>query len=193
MKLFRKVVLCVMLSQWILSAFAQVAPLRMQVIAGKKQVNPRANYSSDNDVTRIRDDVLSYYTIELSQAMQPLRDVRVHWAVLVEQPETRRLRVVEGERVVNVPVRDAVRFDTPPIRTGIITRSETSGIYDYGTSSVTSQPRNQIKGYEVEVYVAGQRVIAEVQPPEIQQQIEALRTPAKTGKAPGNSAPKPLP
>jgi hypothetical protein len=193
MKLSRRVLCCVMLLQWALPAFAQVAPLRLQVIAGKKQANPRANYSTGNDVTRVQDDVLSYYTIELSQAMKPLQNVRVHWAILVEQPATKLFRVIEGEHVSNVPVRDAVHFDTSPIRTGVITRSETSGIYDYGTSSVTSQPRNQIKGYEVEVYVAGQRVIVEVQPTEIQQQIESLEVPAKIGKPPANSALTPRP
>ena len=171
----RRLVICLAVLSWVHAAFAQIGPLQLQVIKVNKQVaNPRASYSAyDNTLIRTSDDILTWYVIKLSRAISPLTNVRVRWAVLVQQQNPRRLRLVQGEGVCNVPPWDTVTLQTQPIRTGVFIHSQNTGLGQ--TDSFATHPTATIKGYEVEVYVNGQRVIADVKPPEIQQEIEAAR------------------
>lgn len=195
MKHFRGAIICVALLALAATTFAQLAPFQLQVIKMNKQViNPRASYSAyDNTLIRTTDDVLTFYTIELSRAMIPLNDVHVRWAILVQQQGPWRVRLIKGESVCNVPIGGTIRLQTQPVRTGVVIHSKNTGYYDYsgGSDSTSSHPIARIKGYEVEVYVNGQRVIADMEPPEVEQEIEAAKpkTPTKTGKV--TAAPEP--
>ena len=138
------------------------------------------NDAYENDSTRVTDNVFTFYTIELSRAMRPLKNVRVRWAVLVQLQNPKRLRVIEGESTCNVPVGGTVSLKTQSIRTGVVVRLTTYGYYGFGGSdSVASRRLAEVRGYEVEVYVAGQRVIVDIQPPDIQQEIDARKTPIR--------------
>jgi len=190
MKHSRATIIFLALVSWFHPAFGQLAPLQLQVIKANKQVtNPRASYSAyDNTLVRTTDDVLTFYTIELSRALTPLSDVRVRWAILVQQQNPGRLKLVQGESVCNLPIGGTVRLQTQAVRTGVVIHSQTPGFYDGGTESVTPHQTARIRGYEVEVYVNGQRVIAEVEPPEVQQEIEAAKKKTKAPPKP-NSMP----
>ena len=176
-------------------SFAQAPPVELQVMPSVQQSgHPRTSYSTDpsSDATITSSDrIQTSYTIQLSRAMTPLQGVRVRWAVLVQSPSG-RTRVVQGERTCNVPVRDAVTIKTQPITTGVLVRSTTNyAEYPFNTgSTVGGEPADQIKGYEVEVFVGGSRVIVKAEPPSIQEQIEAMRsTPQRMPSIPRRQAP----
>jgi hypothetical protein len=179
MKHSRAAILLLALLLWVHTAFAQIVPLQLQVIKVNKQVaNPRASYSAyDNTLIRTTDDILTSYAIKLSRAMTPLTDVHVRWVILVQQQNPSRMKLVQGEGVCNVPPWDTVTLQTQPIRTGVFIHSQNTGLGQ--TDSFTTHPTATIKGYEVEVYVNGQRVIADIKPPEVQQEIEAAKTRTK--------------
>lgn len=194
MKLCRTIIILAALLPFVPSALAQLAPLQLQVIKTKKQVTtPNANNDAyANDSTRVTDNVLTFYTIELSRAMKPLTDVRVRWAVLVQLQNPKRLRVLEGERTCNVPIGGTVSLKTQSIRTGVVVRSTTYGYYGFGGSdSVASHRLAEVKGYEVEVYVEDQRVIVDIQPPDVQQEIDTRKTPIRNENANKVHAPTP--
>ena len=190
MKHSRATIVLLALLTWVDVGSAQLPPLQMQVIKVNKQVaNPRESFSAyDNTLVRTTDDVLTYYAIELSRALVPLSDVRVRWAILVQQQNPSRSKLVRGESVCNVPIGGTVKLQTQAVRTGVVIHSRNLGYYDGGTDSVTPHPTARIRGYEVEVYVNGQRVIAEVEPPEVQQDIESAKTKPRALPRPDNPA-----
>lgn len=178
-------------------SFAQAPPVELQVMPVVQQPNgPRTSYSvnpnSDATIASAQ-RTLTSYTIQLSRALTPLNGVLVRWAILVQAPASGQLRLVQGERTCDVPVRDAVTIRTQPITTSVVIRSTTNyAEYPYNSSStVGAEPVNQIKGYEVEVFVNGRRVIVKAEPPAVQQQIEAVR--AAQQQAPPIPPPPPPP
>lgn len=171
-------------------SFAQAPPLELQVMPSVQQSgHPRTNYSTgpSSDATIMTSDrIQTSYTIQLSRAMTPLQGVRVRWAILVQTPSG-QMRLVQGQRTCNVPIRDAVTIKTQPITTSVTIRSTTNyAEYPFNTgSTVGGEPANQIKGYEVEVFVGGSRVIVKAEPATIQEQIESMRaTPQNTPAIP---------
>jgi hypothetical protein len=168
---------------------AQAPPLEVQVWPSVQQARPsRTKYSTDpysDAIATSSQRTLTSYTIQLSRAMMPLSGVKVHWAILVQAPGSDRLRLVQGERVCNVPIRDAVTIKTEAITTSVTVRSTANyAEYPYNNgSTVGAEPGEQIKGYEVEVFVNGSLAVLKVEPPSVQQQVESMRAAPQPGPA----------
>lgn len=168
---------------------AQAPPLEVQVWPAVQQARPSGTrYSTDpysDEIATSSQRTLTSYTIQLSRAMMPLSGVKVRWAILVQAPGPGRLRLVQGERICNVPIRDAVTIKTQAVTTSVTVRSTANyGEYPFNSgSTVGAEPGYQIKGYEVEVFVGGRLAVLKVDPPSVQQQIESMRAAPQQGPA----------
>ena len=174
----KRLAVFVLLLSLVVAATAQgpVSPLRLKVSEMKKRdTKPRSGYSESEYYSRSRSGhVVTYYSIELSQAAKTVEDIVVKWAVLIKPKDAKALRVVEGEKKCSLDVGAKVTVDTDTFETASVTSSATGGYYSGSTSS-SRTPGDEVLGYSVEVFVKGERVAADSKPLDVKNRIDQVR------------------
>jgi hypothetical protein len=139
------------------SAFAQ-APSVLMVVTKQEQIDSSSKGAS----------ATVYYDIKLVSP-KDVPQLQVKYALLVKYYNEIQRRVVEGTKTCSLQAGQSFTFSTKKLK------FKPSGDY-------MSHLEADIEGYAVEAFVGGQRVAADIRPPQIKAKIDEVRADTKRQK-----------